>query len=296
MRVVYGHGGATSTSAERPYEDLLRLHKKYVSSANPLLTLSLNTNIRQPDDQVIARIEFARQHRLRLHIDGGDWPEQGETIVRLQKHFGPDITMIHLNDVGDAAWKVLADTGTNVSVSPFSEPVIGISDGIPAIQHALDVGLRPSLSGDIFPFSDFFTKMRAAAIMQRQRAFEQWYLGDSTPPVPVTMRDVVDFATLQGAKANGLLERCGTLTPGKDADLLLIRTDDVNTVLPGNALSTIVLAADNSNLDTVMVAGRLKKFRGQIVGADPAKAVRLFQASRERLLAQVGYKMDVFRS
>lgn len=293
MRVVYGSGGANSVSADRPYEDLLRLQKKYFTSANPLPTLCLNTNIRQPDEQTIARFEFARQHGMRIMIDGADWPEQGETIVRLRKIWGPDVTIIHCNDIGEAAWKVLADTGTQVSVAPFSEALIGIATGVPPIQNALDVGIRPSLSSDVFQFSDFFTLMRVAACIQRQRAFEQWYEGDSTPPVPVTMRDVVDFATVQGAKGNGLLQRCGTLTPGKDADLLLIRATDPNTATPGNALATVVQAADDSNLDTVMVAGKLRKFRGQIVAADAAKAVRAFQASRERLFARAGYKLDV---
>ena len=75
--------------AALPYEDLIRLQKKYFSSPNQLLTLCLNTNIRQPDEQTIARIQFAREHGLRASIDGADWPEQGETIVRPQKYLGP---------------------------------------------------------------------------------------------------------------------------------------------------------------------------------------------------------------
>ena len=295
VRAVYGSGGATSVSTDRPYEDLVRLQKKYFSSADQLLTLCLNTNIRQPDDQIIARIQFARQHGLRLSIDGADWPEQGDTIVRLQKHLGPDITFIHCNDIGEAAWKTLAAVGATVSLAAFSEPLIGIATSVPPIQNALDVGIRPSLSSDVFQFSDFFTIMRMALCFQRSEAFASWYAGKPNPPAPVTMRDVLDFATVQGAKANGLLSTYGTLTPGKEADLLLIRQDEVNTVTPGNALATVLQAADTSNLDTVFVAGKLRKFRGQLVGADARKAARAFQQSRERMFAKAGYTLDVLR-
>jgi cytosine/adenosine deaminase-related metal-dependent hydrolase len=295
IRAVYGYGGANSVSADRPWEDVARVQKQHFRSRDQLVTLHMAMNIRVPEEQTIAKIRFARDHGLRITIDGADWPEQGDIIVRLGNagYLGPDVTIVHCNDIGETAWKVMADTGTSVSVAPFSEMLIGIANGVPPIQNALDVGIRPSFSSDVFQFSDFFTLMRVAACCQRQRAFEQWYEGDSTPPVPITMRDVVEFATVQGVKANGLLDKCGTLTPGKEADLLLIRANDVNTVTPGNALATVVQAADNTNLDVVMVAGRLRKFRGQVVGADPAKAVSAFQASRERLFARARFTLNV---
>ena len=254
-------------------------------------------NIRSPEAETIERITFARDHGLRMTIDGGDWPEQGETIVRLGKagHLGPDITFVHLNDVGDAAWRVLADVGATVSLAAFSEPLIGIATGIPAIQSAVNVGIRPSLSSDVFQFTDFYTIMRMALCFQRQPAFVSWYNGDQHPPAPITMRDVLDFATVQGVKANGLLQKCGTLTPGKEADLILIRADDVNTITLPNALAAVVLASDTSNVDTVMIGGKLKKFRGELAAADEKRATRLYQQSRDKIFARAGYKLDALK-
>ena len=297
VRAVHGSGGSNSVSKDRPYEDLVRLRKKFFSSSDQLVSLYLATNIRVPDQETIDKIRFARDHGLRITIDGADWPEQGEIIVRLGKggHLGPDITIVHLNDVGEAAWKTMAEHGVSVSVSPFSETLIGIGDASPPIQEALAAGIRPSLSSDVFQFSDFFTVMRMALNFQRSEAFARWYKGEANPPVPIGLRDVLEFATVQGVKANGLLDKCGTLTPGKEADLVLIRYDDVNTVTLPNALAAVVMAADTSNVDTVFIGGKLKKFNRQLVGNDEGRAARLYRESRDRAFARAGYKLDVLR-
>jgi len=199
---------------------------------------------------------------------------------------------VHCNDIGDAAWKVIADAGATVSIAAFSEPLIGISTGFPAIQKALGLGIRPSLSADVFQFTDFFTIMRMALCFQRQAAFLRAYGGDKNAPAPISLREVLDFSTVQGAKANGLLSKTGTLAPGKEADLVLVRADDINTVSVPNALSAVLLSGDTSNVDTVFIAGRLRKFRGQLVGADANRAVRLYQQSCEKIYARAGYTHD----
>jgi len=293
VRAVHGSGGSNSVSKDRPHEDLVRLRKKFFSSSNQLVSLYLATNIRVPDRETIDKIKFARDHGLRITIDGADWPEQGEIIVRLGKggHLGPDITIVHLNDVGDAAWKTMAEHGVSVSVAPFSETLIGIGDATPPIQEALAAGIRPSLSTDVFQFSDFFTVMRMALNFQRSEAFASWYKSNANPPAPIGLRDVLEFATVQGVKANGLLDKCGTLTPGKEADLVLIRYDDVNTVTVPNALAAVVLSADTSNVDTVFIGGKLRKFNRQLVN-DEAKAARLYRESRDRVFGRAGYELD----
>jgi len=293
VRAVHGYGEPNACSSRVP-RDLDRIRGKFFPSNDQLVSLYLAMNIRTPDNDTIERIKFARDHGLRMTIDGADWPEQGDTIVRLGKggHLGPDITFVHVNDIGDAAWKVLADAGATVSLSAFSEPLIGIANGIPAVQSAMNVGIRPSLSSDVFQFTDFFTIMRMALCFQRQHAFDSWYKGDQNPPEPVTMRDVLDFSTVQGVKANGLLDKCGTLTPGKEADLVLIRADDVNTITLPNALAAVIMAGDTSNVDTVIIGGKLKKFRGALAAADEKRATRLYQQSRDGIFARAGYKLD----
>jgi 5-methylthioadenosine/S-adenosylhomocysteine deaminase len=296
LRAVFGYGAPPSGSSYLP-ADLDRIQKRYFSSADQLVTLCMAMNIRSPEDETIGKIKFARDHGLRVTMDGNDFPVEGETIQRLGKTgiFGSDITFVHCNDIGDGAWRVIADAGSTVSTAAFSEPLIGIATGIPAIQSALNFGIRPSLSSDVFQFSDFFTVMRMALCFQRQQAFIRVYAGDKNAPPPVTMRDVLDFATVQGSKANGLLNKSGTLTPGKEADIVLIRADEVNTVTLPNALGAVVLGADTSNVETVFIAGKLRKFKGQLVGADVDRATRLYQQSCEKIYARAAYNHDFLK-
>ena len=81
-----------------------------------------------------------------------------------------------------------------------------------------------------------------------------------------------EFATVEGARVCGLKSRTGSLTPGKQADVILIRGDDTNTYPVIDPVSTVVLQADTRNVDTVIVAGRVLKHRGELVGADLRKA------------------------
>src|ERR1044072_3631251 len=99
--------------------------------------------------------------------------------------------------------------------------------GVPAIQQALDHGIRPSLSVDVeteMP-GDFFTQMRAVFTLQRMLRLARERGGEQKLPPLLTAREVVEFATIEGAKDNGLDRRAGSLTPGKDADIIMLRTD-----------------------------------------------------------------------
>ena len=75
-------------------------------------------------------------------------------------------------------------------------------------------------------------------------------------------------ATLGGAHCAGLDDKIGSLAPGKEADLLMIRTDDINLYPSNNAVGTVVQAAERSNVDTVIIGGRVRKYRGKVVGLD----------------------------
>ena len=80
------------------------------------------------------------------------------------------------------------------------------------------------------------------------------------------------------------------------ADIVMIRTDDINLYPPNNAIGTVVLAADIRNIDTVIIGGQVRKFRGKLVGVDMVKLRRLVDQSREFLFAKAGYKLDILAS
>ena len=137
-----------------------------------------------------------------------------------------------------------------------------------ALQHAWDHGIKPGFSVDneTSYSGDMFMEMRVAFYLQRAVAKNKAFLGDQNPPKPLMIRDVLYCATQAGAHCAGLDDKIGSLTPGKQADIVLIRTDDLNLYPPNNALGVVVQAADRGNVDTVIIGGRVRKYRGKVVG------------------------------
>ena len=120
------------------------------------------------------------------------------------------------------------------------------------------------------------------------------FSGDQNPPKPLMVRDVLHCATLGGAHCAGLDDKIGSLSPGKEADLIVIRTDDINLYPSNNAVGTVVQAAERSNVDTVIIAGRVAKLGGDIIGLDWARFRRLVDESRSYLFEKLGYRPDIF--
>jgi cytosine/adenosine deaminase-related metal-dependent hydrolase len=167
--------------------------------------------------------------------------------------------------------------------------------GMPPVQRALDRGIRPSLSVDVETNqpTDMFTQMRACFALQRALVNEQHLFRFPDPDVEklrarlLTVRDVLEFATIEGARANGLAHKIGTLTPGKEADIILLRPEQVNVGPVNHAIGAVVLGMDSSNVDSVLVAGRAVKWHGRLVGVNVERLLRRAEGAREALLARV---------
>ncbi|MFE6409997.1 amidohydrolase family protein [Streptomyces sp. NPDC057837] len=199
---------------------------------------------------------------------------------------GPEVTLIHATGLTDGAWQAIGRTGTTIALAPTSDAQIGLESAIPAVDEALAVGVRPGLSIDVEVAlaSDMFTQMRALHAIQRMRAVNAVY-GSDREPSRIGVHDVLDFATLQGARTNGLADVTGSLTPGKQADLLVIRAEDVNNMPLNDAVGTVVLGSDPRNIDTVFVAGQVRKWNGRLLDVDLAALREEVTASRDHILA-----------
>jgi cytosine/adenosine deaminase-related metal-dependent hydrolase len=160
--------------------------------------------------------------------------------------------------------------------------------GVPPTGRLVARGVRPSLSIDVVSSvpGDMFTQMRTALVQERILAFTD------TPDMPfaptLTHRDVLEFATIDGARACALDHKVGTITPGKQADIVLIRTDQVNVAPVVDPVASVVIAADTSNVDTVIVAGRIVKQNGRLARVDLPSLLRRLDAARDYLLSQAG--------
>jgi len=289
IRAVHASGAPMSGSWDRQWpQDLTRLQKKFFTSEDQLVTLRMFSGLDR------ANFALARQLRLRISTEmlGTPLVEQ----FRSEKLLGDDITYNHCNGLPDPTWEILRETGGNVDVCPRSDPQYAIGEGIPGFQKALDHGMRPGLSVDNETSygTDMFTEMRVAFNIQRAMATNRKFRREENPPGPVSAREVLECATVNGTCCAGLLDKCGTLTPGKEADIVLIRADDINLYPSNNAIGTVAMAADTANVDTVIIGGLIRKLHGKLVGVNMVKFRQQVDESRSYLFHAAGYQLDIF--
>lgn len=292
IRAVHASGAPQTGNWDRQWpQDLERLQKRFFSSADQLVTLRMFSGL--------DRANFALARKLGLRIttefQGAPSAMQLEQFWS-EKLLGPDITYNHCGGLTDLAWQRIRESGGTVDVCPRSDPQYALGDGIPAFQQALDHGIRPGLSVDneVSYGTDMFTEMRVAFNIQRALATNRKVKGDAKAPRLVNVREMLECATVNGAACAGLSSTCGTLTPGKDADIVMIRTDDINLYPSNNAIGTVVAAADVKNVDTVIIGGVIRKSGGKIVGMNWPRLRQQIDESRNYLFDKAGYKLDIF--
>jgi cytosine/adenosine deaminase-related metal-dependent hydrolase len=292
IRAVHASGAPQAGDwAHQWPQDLARLKAKYFSSGAGLVTLRM---FAPPNRE---NWMYARALGLRITTEF-QGPQQAALLDPLSQEglVGPDNTFNHCGALPEKTWQILRDSRATVDVCPRSDAQYGLGEGISAYQHALDHGIKPGFSVDneTSYSTDMFMEMRVAFIMQRALAQNRRFAGDANAPVPVNVRDVLECATLNGANCAGLAGVTGSLAPGREADMVMIRSDDINLYPSNNALGTVVQAADRSNVDTVIIGGRIRKLRGKLVGLDVERLKRMVDESRRYLFSATNYKEDLF--
>jgi 5-methylthioadenosine/S-adenosylhomocysteine deaminase len=208
---------------------------------------------------------------------------------------GPHNIFNHCTRIPQATWQLFADAGVNVTVNPRSDALFGFDDESFAYQQAIDHGLTPALGIDLDTAfgSDLFGEMHALFGQQRSAMRYRRFRGEKNVPAPISVEAVLRAATVNGARAAGLESEIATLAPGKQADIIMVRTDGVAVFPVTNAIGTIVQAVERSDVDTVMVAGEIRKRAGKLVGVDVDKLTADVTASRDYLLEASGYRPDL---
>src|SRR5262249_50948707 len=130
--------------------------------------------------------------------------------------------------------------------------------------------------------------------LQRALVNERSLAGEQNLPPLLTCRQVIEMATIGGAKAAHLDSKIGTLSPGKEADIIMLAADRINVFPLNNVPGTVVTMMDTSNVETVLVAGRVVKWQGRLVGVDLNRLRRLIEKSRDGVLARAGHPADLF--
>src|SRR5258708_1051848 len=216
-RAVYSYSAGKMGTAFP--QDITRLKTEYFSSADQLLTLALNTGTNADHGKLARSVGVP----ITSHIVGdrsGDFERMGNAGL-----MGPDNEYVHCTQLNEAVWKRIRDTGGKVSIAPAIE--MQMRHGMPPFQTGLDHGIRPSLSVDVEcnMTADMFSIMRSAFTLQRALVNQRAVAGEKDLPRLLTCRETIELATIEGARVAHLDRKIGTLTPGKEADIIMLATD-----------------------------------------------------------------------
>jgi len=275
------------------HADARRVRARHFASEDGLLTMGFAPAEVEamPLEAIRAEMALARElraHRISCHVAMGAY-DGGRRIVAELQHAGllaDDLLFVHGSSLTDDELRAIADHGAAISSTPETE--LQMAMGHPVLARAEGHGAIVSLGVDIVSnfAGDLFTQMRLYLQAERGRRNAR----RTVPPrgIVPSARSVLDVATRGGAHALGLESRIGTLTPGKRADLILTRTDALHMAGIDDPVAALVLYARPSDVDTVLVDGRIVKRAGALVGVDwPGLRERLTRSS-ERIRAGFG--------
>ena len=218
-----------------------------------------------------------------------------------------DNLFIHMTGMSDPAWNKVKQVGAQVSIAFPIE--MNMRHGIPPIHKMQSLGIEPSLSSDVETnmTACFFTQMRSAMTMQRmivnQQILEQGnfeFPNQWPAPAPGTLpllnvRDVLRYATINGAKHLRLDSKTGSLKPGKEADIIILDGTHLNVTPVNHVPGAVVQMMDRSNVETVIVAGKVRKWKGRLLDVDLPKLRRDLESSRDFLYQKAGVPQNLFR-
>jgi 5-methylthioadenosine/S-adenosylhomocysteine deaminase len=278
-------------------DEARRVRRDYLSDDQGLITMALATRGTNFCKEDVVRFEWELAKELGINITVHVAMDRfGYTKMQLRKLremdlLYPNTTYIHSSHLLDDEWEMVRDSGGNVSLAPQIELQMG--HGWAPAATASNLGIPVGLSSDVATTasSDQFTQMHAIFASERARrhqtAWDEDLDGNLPTPDLVDSRQVLRWATIEGAKVAGVADRTGSLTPGKKADIVIIDGSAVNVAPIIDPVGAVVCAADVSNVKTVFVNGDVlkKDFRLRADLTGPRKEV---EASRDHLVAKFG--------
>lgn len=269
-----------------------RLRSQYLSDDGGLITMGLATrgpNFCKPE---VVRFEWELAKELDINVtvhvamDRFGYTKGQLRALKEMDLLYPNTTYIHASHLLDDEWQMVADSGGNVSLAPQIELQMG-HGWAPALQ-AEKLGIPIGLSSDVATTasSDQFTQMHAIFASERARRNGIAWDTDTDATDLINVRQVLRWATLDGAKVAGLGDRTGSITPGKKADIVIIDGSAVNVAPIIDPVAAVVCAADVSNVKTVFIDGKIQKQDGRLV-ANLTSPRDLVMASRDFLVGSV---------
>jgi 5-methylthioadenosine/S-adenosylhomocysteine deaminase len=296
-RAVFAYGNSNDEwlpVSDVPHSsDARRIRSQWFSDNTGRVTMAFGPRGPEYTTIEVTLHDFALARELDLRssvsVGDGEWGRSRPVAKMLELGLlGPDIGHVHCSTLALDEFGMIADSGGTAVISPDIELQMW---GFSAIGQLRDVGLSPALSADCTTSvgGDLFGAMRTA--LGAQRGLEHM-ASDRTGVVPeklaTTAESMLRMATVEGARFCGLLDRVGSITPGKAADLVCIDTRNVALAPFNNPVGTAVLQATRANVRHVLVDGEFVKRDWQLVGVDVERVLKLATDSRDHIFAAAG--------
>lgn len=290
-RFSYGYAAGLANSQPMDLAGLRRLHREWDGrAAAGLLSLGMawrgpggsDPIMHVPAEVYLPEFDTARDLGIPVTIHACGPPHAAGQIEALAARglLGPGLQVVHANCATPAEIGEMAVSGTTVSISPFSEMLIGY--GMPQTMDLLSAGVPVGLSVDTTALTgnaDMFAIMKVTQGLANAQAKDEFAL---------TARRTLGLATIDGARSLGLGDVTGSLTPGKRADLIVVGTDGPNLGVLTDPVQMLVTAAQPANVDTVMVDGRILKRGGVLTTLDTAQINAGARQALGTVLARAG--------
>lgn len=275
-----------------PRSEIERLLKQRFASRDALVTLGMAILGPHYSTYDVSAHDFrlAREFGLiaSMHCAGleaktpGGWERLADEGL-----LDPHTNVVHGNNLTDAQLQRLLDCGVTFSLAPESEMLQG--HGHPITGRLRDAGYAPSLGVDLESAiaGDMFTVARVA--LASQRALDNAASREAQGQLPATSTlscdDALSWITLRGAEALGLASKIGSLTPGKQADVILVRADTLSMRPLHDPVAAVIMQGAPANVDTVLVDGEFRKRHGKLLYGSLARRLDELDASGQRIAA-----------
>ena len=278
-----------------PRAEIERLRKGRFAGNDGLVTLGLA--ILGPSystrEVTVSDVHLARDFGLiaSMHVGGGI-VMQPDGFQRLLDDglIGGNFNIVHGNDMAHELIRALAGKGAQFTSTAEIELQMGYGDPLTGVLQAC--GSPMSIGTDVEPASrgDMFSAMRTTLQHERHRRTLEILSQTGSRPldIPVTCRQALEWATINGARMAGLDSQVGSLTPGKQADIVLLRADDLSMFPVTDAIASAVMLGGVASVDTVLVAGRIVKRDGRLLYGALAEKKAALRQSGERILTDFG--------
>lgn len=295
-RYAYGHPDGLPVDQPLDFTDVDRVHAEWFGTSSAFEGLvHLGVNLRGPDlgeyGVFVTEMEDVRSRGLPACIHTMQGGETAVSAPDLEErgYLGPDFLIAHFLAATQADREAMARTRTPLTYAVHSELRLGeAGDPRAALLKMLAAGVSVSLSVDATSIApvNLFEAMNVAWNMGIP-----WQGTDTADFEPLSLRRCIELTTIGGALALGLQNEVGSLTPGKRADIIMIRADDINMAPAADIESAIVRSATPANVDTVMIDGRLLKRGGELIAYDVEEIVRGAAVSAHAVRTRAGGRL-----